>query len=89
MDRRGLILQAVEDSNIGQILNLLKEKGLLKFSKKCPICKNELKEEEIGGFIPDHKKIVPICGDPMCVLKASFLVMKHNGNGSPIIENVR
>ena len=80
-----LILQTVRESDLKKILAILKTKNLLLESEKCHICEKQI--SNIGGFLPKNKKVIPICDDIECTIKASFLVMKHNGNGSPIIEN--
>lgn len=79
-----LILQAVKEENLKEIITLLESKKLLVKPTNCKICGSNL--QEIGGFLPQKGKVVPICNKIECTLKASFLVMKHNGNGSPIIE---
>ena len=78
------ILQAIEEEDLEDVLILLKSKDLLLEDKTCQLCENEI--ESIGGFIPKDDKIMPICDKIECTLKASFLIMKHNGNGNPVIE---
>ena len=86
MEPKKLVLQIIEEENIIDVVKLLKKKKILLSTKRCKLCAKELTKEEIGGFLPFEGKIAPICADTKCILKASFLTMEHNGNGSPIIE---
>jgi len=79
-----LIVQSIKEDDLDSVIDLLKKKDLLIDSNKCTFCGKGL--EKISGFIPNHGKVSPVCDDVECMLKASFAVMKHNGNGSPIIE---
>lgn len=89
MNKKSLVLQSIKSSEVNHTLKLLSGKNLLKKSDNCPVCKKELIKDKIGGFMPDHKKIVAVCDDLTCIMEASFLVMRHNGNGSPILEDVK
>jgi len=86
MENGKLIFQSIEESDLDEAIKLLTEKNLLTNPKKCKLCSKELNKENIGGFLPFHDKVIAICNSIECNLKASFLVMKHNGNGSPLIE---
>lgn len=80
-----LTLQTIEEKNLEESLKLLRDNNELIESEGCFIC-NEPIKNNIGGFIPKDGKVAPICNSLSCVLKTSYAVMKHNGNGSPIIE---
>jgi len=80
-----LIVQSIESQNLQSALELLRQKDLLSYDGKCILCGEEIKT--IGGFIPNHGKVSPVCDSVKCTLEASFAVMKHNGNGVPILEN--
>lgn len=88
MRSKKLVLQTINEENLNEVLKVLKKKNLLLNRKKCGICAKNLTKEEIGGFLPfkDKDKVSPICNHISCILKASFLIMKYNGNGSPILE---
>ena len=79
-----LILQTIKETDLDKAISILKSRNLFTEDKKCPICESKI--EHIGGFLPQSGKVMPICDAVSCTLQASFLVMKYNGNGSPIIE---
>lgn len=81
-----LILQTIRQETIDVALELLEKNNLLENSKICPICSKSI--GDVGGFLPDkeHNKIIPICDSLSCILNATYLIMKNNGNGSAIIE---
>lgn len=79
-----LSLQTIDDKDVESAINSLKKNNLLIESDKCPLCEENI--TNIGGFLPKSGKVMPICDKIKCILEASYSVMKHNGNGSPIIE---
>lgn len=80
-----LVVQSIKEDDLNAVLKLLKKKDLIAHADTCCLCGKKF--EQIGGFIPIHRKVSPICDSVKCILDASFAVMKHNGNGSPVIEN--
>ena len=80
--KQELILQTLNDKDLKKALTILTEKNLLANGTNCKICADPLKGN-IGGFIPSKKKVSPICNKFSCILEGTYLVMKHNGNGSP------
>jgi hypothetical protein len=83
-DMAELVIQTIDESKLENAVKILEERKLLLYSKKCGICEKDIKH--IGGFLPQEGKVIPICDEISCIMKASFLIMKHNGNGSPVIE---
>ena len=80
-----LVLQTVGESETGAIVDSLRAQNVYKEQPSCSLCDSEI--TIIGGFLPDHGKVKPICDSLKCVMEASYAVMKHNGNGSPFIES--
>ncbi len=81
-----LILQSIQEENLDEALKLLTSKKLLGSTLTCSMCGNKIKKEDIGGFLPNKNKVSPVCDATECTIKVSYLIMKYNGNGSPIIE---
>ena len=79
-----LTVQTIEEKDIETTIKLLKKNGELLEDGICPLCNDRI--GGIGGFIPYKDKVAPICGKLSCTLKASYEIMKFNGNGSPIID---
>ena len=79
-----LIIQTINEKNLKSAIEILREKDLLVKSDLCPLCEEKL--ENVGGFLPKREKVMLICDKLNCIMKASYLTMKYNGNGSPIIE---
>ena len=79
-----LILQTIEEEKVEEAIAILNSKGLLIEPNFCGLCKKSM--GKIGGFMPKNDKIIVVCDDISCIIKASFLIMQFNGNGSPVIE---
>lgn len=88
LENQKLVLETIRGEEIDSTIKKLKELNILIESKKCILCDSNIDStEKIGGFLPKQGKVAPFCDSIQCSLKAAYLVMKHNGNGSPIIEN--
>jgi len=81
---KNLILQTIDEKDLEKAVDMLRTQGVLSDKAECPLCSENI--DNIGGFIPHESKVAPICDKFSCILKASYAVMKFNGNGSPIIE---
>lgn len=79
-----LTIQTISEKDVGAAITLLEKQGRIIKTEKCPLCNHKI--GVVGAFMPKDEKVITVCDDLKCILQSCYLTMKHNGNGSPLLE---